>query len=78
MTIDTKDLNKEKNKSSKAEDLIKLMEIYDSLPEGAHKDFVWEECWFILSSLMSSMLKNAPENSKLGHHSSSKIRLAFN
>ena len=42
--------------------LSRLWEEYDNLPNGAHKEYVWDECFDILSSLMRVLLKNAPAN----------------
>lgn len=42
--------------------LSRLWEEYDHLPNGAHKEYVWDECFDILSSLMRVLLKNAPTN----------------
>lgn len=40
--------------------LTRLWGELEKLPDGAHKEYVWDECFDILSSLMRTLLKTVP------------------
>lgn len=39
-----------------------LWDELQNLPDGVHKEYVWDECFDILSSLMRTLLKTVPEH----------------
>ncbi len=44
------------------DELPQLWNIYNSLPDSVEKDYVWDEIFITLSSLLEVVLKNTPEN----------------